>query len=105
MFGRNQIQNRYERKAIDRISIMKIFNRFQLGLCHYTAMAYDESMNDFQQSADYMQQAIEIQKTREQTSEVKKTIDDLTNLKEDILNKIAEVQETKELVIEITINF
>lgn len=64
-------------------------------------MAYDKSMTDFQQSADYIQQAIEIQKGREQTSETKKTIDDLTQLKEDILNKIAEVQETKELVIEV----
>lgn len=71
---------------------------FEIGLCHYTAMAYDESMTDFQQSADCMQQAIDIQKARERSPEIEKTIEDLSKLKTDILNKIAEVQETKELV-------
>lgn len=55
-------------------------------------------MEDFQKSADYMQQVIEAQKAREETPEIKQTIDDLTTMREDIINKIAEVQETKQLV-------
>lgn len=64
-------------------------------------MAYDTSIADFEESANYMNQAIEAQRAREQTSEVKKTIDDLTIMREDILNKIVEVQETKQLVSDI----
>lgn len=61
-------------------------------------MAYDTSIADFEQSAKYMEQAIEAQKAREQTSEVQQTIDDLSTMREDILNKIAEVRDTKQLV-------
>lgn len=72
--------------------------KYKTGLCHYTAMSYDTSIADFRQSADYMQQAIEVQKAREQTPEIKQTIEDLTTMREDILNKIGEVEETKQLV-------
>lgn len=68
------------------------------GLCNYTTMAYDTSIADFEESANYMKQAIEKQKEREQTPEVQQTIDDLTKMREDILNKIEEVKETKQLV-------
>lgn len=61
-------------------------------------MAYDTSIIDFEQSANYMKQAIEIQKAKDQTAEVQQTIDDLSKMREDILNKIAEVEETKELL-------
>lgn len=61
-------------------------------------MAYDTSMADFQLSADYIQKAIEALGPQEQTEEMKQTIDDLVKMREDILNKIIEVQETKELV-------
>lgn len=72
--------------------------KYKTGLCYYTTMSYDKSMEDFQKSADYMQQVIEAQKAREETPEIKQTIDDLTTMREDIINKIAEVQETKQLV-------
>lgn len=62
-------------------------------------MAYDESITDFQQSADYMQNHIQSLLATEQTPEIEKTIEDLFKVKEDILNKIVEVQETKDLVI------
>lgn len=61
-------------------------------------MSYDTSIADFQKSADLMQQAIDALKAREQTSDVQQTIEDLTKMREDILNKIAEVEETKQLV-------
>lgn len=72
--------------------------KYKTGLCHYTASAYDESMADFQQSADYMAEAINAQKAREQSADVLQTIEDLTKMREDILIKIADVKETKELV-------
>lgn len=55
-------------------------------------------MADFQQSADYMAEAINAQKDREQSADVLQTIEDLTKMREDILIKIADVKETKELV-------
>lgn len=61
-------------------------------------MAYDDSIADFEKSAYYLNQAIEAQKALEQTPDVEKTIDDLKTMREDILNKIAEVQETKQMV-------
>lgn len=72
--------------------------KYKTGLCHYSTHAYDKSIADFKQSADYMQQAIEIQKTKEQTPEVKQAIEDLTKMREDINNKIIDVEETKQLV-------
>lgn len=72
--------------------------KYKTGLCHYTNMSYDTSIADFQKSAEFMQQAIDAQKAREQTADVKQTIEDLTKMREDILNKIAEVEETKQLV-------
>lgn len=72
--------------------------KYKTGLCHYTAMAYDTSIADFRKSAEYMQQAIDAQKATEQTAKVQQTIEDLTTMREDILNKIAEVEETKQLV-------
>lgn len=72
--------------------------KYKTGLCHYSAMSYDQSIADFQQSADYMKQAIEAQKELPQTAQVEQTIDDLTKMREDILNKIADVQESKQLV-------
>lgn len=54
-------------------------------------MAFDSSIADFNQSADYINQAIEAQRSRDQTPEIQQTIDDLTKMREDILNKIAEV--------------
>lgn len=61
-------------------------------------MEYDSSIADFEQSANFMNQAIEVEKAKEQTPQTKQTIEDLTNMREDILNKIIEVQETKQLV-------
>lgn len=75
--------------------------KYKTGLCHYTAMNYDQSIADLQKSADYMQQAIEAQKKLEQTPAVVQLIDDLTKTREDINVKIADVQETKQLVVGI----
>lgn len=61
-------------------------------------MAYDTSIADFEQSANYMLQAIEAQKAREHSADVQQTIEDLSKMREDILNKIAEVEETKQLL-------
>lgn len=61
-------------------------------------MAYDDAIVDFETSARYMNQVIETEKTKEQTPEIQKTIEDLTSMREDIINKIVEVQETKQLV-------
>lgn len=72
--------------------------KYKTGLCHYTAMNYDQSIADLQKSADYMQQAIEAQKKLEQKPAIEQLIDDLTKMREDINVKIADVQETKQLV-------
>lgn len=72
--------------------------KYKTGLCHYTAGNYDQSIEDLQKSADYMQQSIEAQKKLEQTPAVEQLIDDLTKTREDIMVKIADVQETKQLV-------
>lgn len=72
--------------------------KYKSGLCHYSGMSYDQSIADFQKSADYMKEAIEAQKKLEQTPQVEQTIDDLTKMREDILDKIADVQESKQLV-------
>lgn len=61
-------------------------------------MSYDQSIADFQMSADYMKQAIEAQKELEQTPQVEQTIDDLSTMRDDILNKIVDVKESKQMV-------
>ena len=63
--------------------------KFKTGFCNYMVKNYDASIADFQQSADYIQQAIEAKK---------KLIDDLTKIRENIINKIAEVQKAKKMV-------
>lgn len=72
--------------------------KYKSGLCHYSAMSYDQSIADFQMSADYMKQAIEAQKELEQTPQVEQTIDDLSTMRDDILNKIVDVKESKQMV-------
>lgn len=72
--------------------------KYKTGLCYYSTMNYDKAIEEFQKSADYMKKAIELQKTYEQTPQIEQTIDDLTKMREDILNKIADVQESKQLV-------
>lgn len=72
--------------------------KYKTGLCHYTSMAYDKSIVDFQLSADYIQQAIDAKKKEESTPAIQQTIEDLANMREDIINKIAEVEETKQMV-------
>lgn len=72
--------------------------KYKTGLCHYAAANYDASIADLQKSADYMQKAIEAQKKLEQTPAVQQLIDDLTKTREDIIVKMADVQETKQLV-------
>lgn len=64
-------------------------------------MNYDASIADLQKSADYIHQAIEAQKRLEQTPAVEQLIDDLTKMREDIIIKMADVQETKQLVSKI----
>lgn len=73
--------------------------KYKTGLCHYAAMAYDESIADLQKSADYMQKSIDSQKQLEPSPAVEQLIDDLTKTREDIIIKMADVQETKQLVI------
>ncbi|XP_031637897.1 histone-binding protein N1/N2-like [Contarinia nasturtii] len=72
--------------------------KYKTGLCNYTSADFEASIADFEGSANYMNQAIEALKEKEQTPEIQKTIDDLSTMREDILNKIAEVQETKQLL-------
>lgn len=72
--------------------------KYKTGLCNYTTLAYDASVADFQLSADFMTEAINTQKSQEQTPEIIQTIEDLTKMREDILTKIADVQETKDMV-------
>lgn len=79
--------------------------KYKTGLCQYTAANYDASIADLQKSADYMQQAIEAQKKLEQTPAVEQLIDDLTKTREDIIVKMADVQETKQLVNDILLHF
>lgn len=88
--------NPNQSKPIKERSLAEI--KYKTGLCHYTNMAYDASIADFQQSAEYIHQAIEAKKACDQTPEVQQTIDDLTKVREDILNKIADVKETKQMV-------
>lgn len=61
-------------------------------------MNYDKAIDEFKKSADHMGKAIEQQKTYEQTPQIEQTIEDLTKMREDIRNKIADVQESKQLV-------
>lgn len=72
--------------------------KYKTGLCHYSAMNYEASIADLQKSADYIHQAIEAQKKLEQTPQIEQLIDDLTKTREDIIIKMADVQETKQLV-------
>lgn len=84
---------------LDKIKVRLLAEiKYKTGLCHYSHMSYDQSIADFQKSAEYMKEAIEAQKKLEQTTQVEQTIDDLTKMREDILVKIADVQESKQLV-------
>lgn len=88
------IYSKLEKIKVRRLAEVK----YKTGLCHYSGLSYDQSIADFQKSAEYMKEAIEAQKKLEQTPQVEQTIDDLTKMREDILVKIADVQESKQLV-------
>lgn len=72
--------------------------KYKTGLCHYSAYNFDASIADLQKSVDYIQQAMDAQKKLDQTPTVEQQIDDLTKTREDIIQKIADVQEMKQEV-------
>lgn len=85
--------------ALDRVKERHLAEiKYKTGLCHYSAANYDASIADLQKAADYIQQLIEVEKKAEQTPTAQQLIDDLTKTRDDIIVKISDVQETKQLV-------
>lgn len=69
---------------------------YKVGLCHMMEKRYDESMKSFQKAADIFEEVIKREKSREdQTEDDKAKIRDLEETQQELINKIAEVRDTK----------
>lgn len=69
---------------------------YKNGLCQSMVKLYDESVKSFQKAHDLLNEELEKAKAKEeQTEDIKETIKDLEELKQEIQNKILEVGDVK----------
>jgi nuclear autoantigenic sperm protein len=68
---------------------------YKTGLCQSMLKLFDESVSSFKKSVELLGEVIEAEKSKEQTEDVKNTIEDLEETQKEIQNKITEIGETK----------
>jgi len=91
-----EVHNRMEKS--NRRHVAEI--HFQIGLCHLMLNDFDESVIAFKNAGEVLDMEIEVQKSKEPSDEVTAAIKDLDETQQEILIKIAEVEETKQGSIE-----
>lgn len=75
--------------------------RYKIGLCQSMEKQYDESVKSFQAAADLIADVIAKEKERDEKEKDEEAIADLEEMRQEILNKITEIGETKAEEIEM----
>lgn len=73
---------------------------YKIGLCHVMLNEFDDSVKSFREACGELDKVIEQEKAKEQNDETKATIKDLEETKQEIADKIADVEEAKKTSIE-----
>lgn len=73
---------------------------YKVGLCHLMLNEFEDSIKAFHDACSELDKVIAQEKSKEQNDDIKATIKDLEETKQEILDKIAEVEETKKTSIE-----
>lgn len=73
---------------------------YKVGLCYLMLNEFEDSIKSFREACSELDKVIEQEKAKEQTDETKETIKDLEETKQEIVDKITEVEETKKTSIE-----
>ncbi|XP_055637118.1 protein NASP homolog isoform X2 [Toxorhynchites rutilus septentrionalis] len=73
---------------------------YKVGLCHLMLNEFEDSIKSFRDACSELDKVIEKEKAKEQTDETEATVEDLEETKQEILDKITEVEETKKTSIE-----
>nr|XP_040222416.2 protein NASP homolog [Anopheles coluzzii]XP_040222417.2 protein NASP homolog [Anopheles coluzzii]XP_040222418.2 protein NASP homolog [Anopheles coluzzii] len=73
---------------------------YKVGLCYMMEREFEESINSFKGAVTELEKVVEEEKAKEQTDDIKETIQDLEQMKQEILEKIADVEEAMKTPIE-----
>lgn len=73
---------------------------YKIGLCHLMQNEFEDSIVAFREACSEMDKVVQQEQSKEQTDETKAAIKDLEETKQEILEKIAEVEDTKKTSIE-----
>lgn len=71
---------------------------YKTGLCYYAVMNHDKAIEEFEKAVNYIQKEIDTRSEVAQTAEAIKVVKEFCELRGEIQQKIADVQETKEMV-------
>lgn len=73
---------------------------YKVGLCHVMLNEFDDSVKSFREACGELDKVIEQEKAKEQNDETKAAIKDLEETKQEIADKITDVEEAKKTSIE-----
>lgn len=74
---------------------------YKIGLCHLMQNEYDESIKAFREACSEMDTVIQQEKAKEQDEKTKAAIKNLEETKQEVMEKIAEVEDSKKTSIEV----
>lgn len=74
---------------------------YKVGLCHLMQNEYDESIKAFRDACSEMDVVVEQEKAKEQDEKTEAAIKNLEETKAELMEKIAEVEDTKKTSIEV----
>lgn len=74
---------------------------YKIGLCHLMQNEYDDSMKAFRKACAEMDIVIHQEKSKEQDDKTADIIKNLEDTKQEVLEKVAEVEDTKKTSIEV----
>lgn len=74
---------------------------YKIGLCHLMQNEYDESIKAFREACSEMDNVIQQEKAKEQDEKTEAAIKNLEETKQEVMEKIAEVEDSKKTSIEV----
>lgn len=77
---------------------------YKIGLCHLMQNEYDDSIKAFREACSEMDNVIQQEKAKEQDDKTVAAIKNLEETKQEVMEKIAEVEDTKKTVSTIWYN-
>uniref|UniRef100_A0A182PDZ6 Tetratricopeptide SHNi-TPR domain-containing protein n=1 Tax=Anopheles epiroticus TaxID=199890 RepID=A0A182PDZ6_9DIPT len=107
-------ENSFFKEAIkDYVKALEIYNKtkqpdlrllaevnYKVGLCYMMEREFEESIKSFKGAVTELEKVVEEEKKKEQTDDIKETIQDLEQMKKEILEKITDVEDAMKTPIE-----